>query len=244
MSAPAVVSLAPFPESDNKSVLLKVPEVSARPVESDKSEYDSASDAETSSTRSTVELDSGVSDKHLLAVRKKLATGIASISTPAIEMEQSFTAALQDDTKPVEANNSVEDVEVAYDGKKPPTPRTVANICEDIVRVLARYRLVHQNDTSNQWGAKAKFLVQVERYVVRGEAISMSLPAFPFKSPNKQTKVLGTLPGKGEEVALSHLEGLCLAIGDVYEPGANVYIVSDGLMYNGKDLRPNNLSSD
>lgn len=243
MSTPAVVPLTSFPESDNKSVLLKVPEVSVRPVESDTSECDSASDGETSSTISTVESDSGVSDKHLLAIRKKLAKGIASISTPNNELEQSYTAAPHDDIKPVEENKPVEDVEVAYDGKKRPTPRTVADICQDIVRVLARYRLVHQNDTSNKWGAKAKFLAQVERYVVRGEAISMSLPAFPFKSPNKQAKVLGTLPDKGEEVALSHLEGLCRAIGDVYEPGANVYIVSDGLMYNGKDLRPKVLSN-
>lgn len=244
MSAPAVVSLTPFPESDKGSVLLKVPEVSAKPVESDISEYDSASDAETSSTRSTVESESGVSEKHLLAVRKKLAKGITSITTPANEeIEQSYSAAPQDDTKPVEEIKPAEDVEVAYDGKKPPTPRTVADICEDIVRVLGRYRLVHQNDTSKKWGAKAKFLAQVERYVVRGEAVSMALPAFPFRSPNKKDKVLGTLPGKGEEVSLSHLEGLCLAIRDVYEPGANVYIVSDGLMYNGKDLMPNILSN-
>ena len=77
-------------------------------------------------------------------------------------------------------------------------------------------------------------MVQVEKYVAQNEAVLMALPAFPFKSPNKQTKVLGTLPDKGEEVALSHLEGLCLAIQDVYAPGASVYIVSDGLMYNGK----------
>ncbi|KAI4221412.1 MAG: hypothetical protein LQ349_007846, partial [Xanthoria aureola] len=233
MSAPAVLSLTPLPESVDRPVLPKVPEISARLVESDISEDDSASDAETSSPPSTAGSDSGLSDKHLSAVRKKLAKGIEGISTPANEeLEPSYPAAPQDDTKPVEVTKPVEDVVVAYDGKKPPTPRTVADICEDIVRVLARYRLVHQNDTSRKWGAKAKFLAQVERYVVRGEAVSMSLPAFPFRSPNKVTKVLGALPGKGEEVALSHLEGLCLAIGDVYKPGANIYIVSDGLMYN------------
>ena len=125
-------------------------------------------------------------------------------------------------------------VEVAYDGKKPPIPRSVAEICEDIVDVLARYRHVDETNPTKPWGAKAKFLAQVEGFVSKQQAVAMSLPAFPFKSPNKVTKVLGTLPDKGEEVALSHLEGLCLAIRDVYEPGAHVHVVSDGLMYNGE----------
>ncbi len=61
----------------------------------------------------------------------------------------------------------------------------------------------------------------------------MCLPAFPFKSPNTSTKVLGRLPDKAEEFALAHLNGLCAAIGDVYPPGAKLMIISDGLVYNG-----------
>ncbi|KAI2601828.1 Pyoverdine/dityrosine biosynthesis protein-domain-containing protein [Hypoxylon sp. NC1633] len=60
----------------------------------------------------------------------------------------------------------------------------------------------------------------------------MCLPAFPFKSPNTSTKVLGRLPDKAEEFALAHLNGLCAAIGDIYAPGARLMIVSDGLVYN------------
>lgn len=61
----------------------------------------------------------------------------------------------------------------------------------------------------------------------------MALPAFPFKSPNGDVKVLGVLPDKAEDVALAHLNGLCAAIGDIYPPGAILTIVSDGLVYNG-----------
>ncbi|PVH97869.1 Clavaminate synthase-like protein, partial [Periconia macrospinosa] len=64
----------------------------------------------------------------------------------------------------------------------------------------------------------------------------MVLPAFPFKSPNSTTKVLGNTPDKAEETALAHLNGLCSAIGEVYSPGACLVVVSDGLVYNGKDL--------
>lgn len=62
----------------------------------------------------------------------------------------------------------------------------------------------------------------------------LCLPAFPFKSPNTQSKVLGKLPDKGEEFALAHLNGLCLAVKDIYEPGAELVIISDGLVYNGE----------
>ncbi|PWY85436.1 hypothetical protein BO83DRAFT_328707 [Aspergillus eucalypticola CBS 122712] len=64
------------------------------------------------------------------------------------------------------------------------------------------------------------------------QPIQMILPAFPFKSPNRENKVLGSLPDKGEEISLAHLNGLCAAIGDVYDYGAKLTIVSDGLVYN------------
>lgn len=66
------------------------------------------------------------------------------------------------------------------------------------------------------------------------EPVPLCLPAFPFKSPNAESKVLGKLPDKGEEFALAHLNGLCLAVKDIYEPGARLTIISDGLVYNGK----------
>lgn len=221
------------PSADVESQLLKIPEISTEAAESDISEYDSSSECETNSTTSSIESDSDASEK-LVKVNHKVAADVEPnvTSTPAtVQPEQA---------QPEEVAKSDEDIDVAYDGTRPPIPRSVADICEDILGVLARYRLTHQSDTSKVWGAKAKFLAQVERCVVRAEPVLMSLPAFPFKSPNKKTKVLGTLPDKAEEVALSHLEGLCLAIKDVYELGANIFIVSDGLMYSGKESKYSN----
>lgn len=217
------------PGAEVEPQLLKVPEISIEAAETDISEYDSSSECETNSTTSSIESDSDASEKLVKVVNHTVAADVEPKST-------STTATVQpEQAQPEKVAKSDEDIDVAYDGKRPPRPRSVADICEDILGVLARYRLTHQSETSKVWGAKAKFLAQVERCVVRAEPVLMSLPAFPFKSPNKKTKVLGTLPDKGEEVALSHLEGLCLAIKDVYEPGANLFIVSDGLMYSGKE---------
>lgn len=84
------------------------------------------------------------------------------------------------------------------------------------------------------WAGKTKFLPIVEEHVIKNESIPMVLPAFPFKSPNRKEKVIGSLPDLGEELALMHLNGLCESIAEIYEPGATVVITSDGLVYNGK----------
>lgn len=67
----------------------------------------------------------------------------------------------------------------------------------------------------------------------QGLPLHMVLPAFPCKSTNHKDKVLGSLPDLGEEMALARLEGLCAQLEDVY-PSAELTIVSDGLVYNGK----------
>ncbi|KAL8721632.1 MAG: hypothetical protein Q9225_001721 [Loekoesia sp. 1 TL-2023] len=226
MSVPTVTLMAPEPSLEGKAQSLKVPEVSIKSVDSDVSDDDSVLKCEIDSLPSGSESDSDVSERRLDVSKKATHGETDAVAIPTPETVEPAQAEREEQAKPDE------DVEVAYDGKKPPAPRSVAEICEDIVGVLARYRLVHQSDTNKPWGAKSKFLHQVENFVSRQEPVLLSLPAFPFKSPNKATKVLGTLPDKGEEVAIFHLQGLCLAIKDVYEHGADVYIVSDGLMYN------------
>ncbi|EFW18199.1 conserved hypothetical protein [Coccidioides posadasii str. Silveira] len=75
-------------------------------------------------------------------------------------------------------------------------------------------------------------LTQIYSHVKASRPVKMALPAFPFKSPNTSIKVLGRLPDKAEEFALAHLNGLCAAIQDVYSPGAELTIISDGIVYN------------
>lgn len=104
-----------------------------------------------------------------------------------------------------------------------------------ILRIIDRYRLRKSHNAPEKADEGAlKFLALIYSHVKAGEAVPMCLPAFPFKSPNSTTKVLGRLPDRAEELALAHMNGLCLAIKDVYAPGATLTIISDGLVYNGK----------
>lgn len=77
----------------------------------------------------------------------------------------------------------------------------------------------------------ALHLPKVRNFVESNEPIHIVLPAFPAKSPNL-TKVVGTLPDVGEELALASLNRLCERIGEIYPPGARVTICSDGRVFN------------
>lgn len=102
----------------------------------------------------------------------------------------------------------------------------------EILKVIESYGVDYEKN-GGSWKGLESFVPIVVEQVKRQEPIRMILPAFPFKSPNSRDKVLGILPDFGEELALFHLNGLCENIAQVYEPGANVYISSDGLVYNG-----------
>lgn len=60
--------------------------------------------------------------------------------------------------------------------------------------------------------------------------ISLILPAFPAKSPNRK-KTLGALPDLAEEYALSNIDKLCKRISSIYEPGTKFTICSDGRVF-------------
>ncbi|PHH65699.1 hypothetical protein CDD81_1785 [Ophiocordyceps australis] len=111
-------------------------------------------------------------------------------------------------------------------------PKPIRNKSKVIFSILCKYRLPQKDVSLKNWSRNAPFLDQIAIFVSANEPVRLLLPAFPFKSPNRTDKVLGALPDAGEEVALMHLNGMAAAIKDVYEPGAKVHVISDGLIYN------------
>ncbi|KAI0429012.1 pyoverdine/dityrosine biosynthesis family protein [Xylaria sp. FL1042] len=106
-------------------------------------------------------------------------------------------------------------------------------MAEKILAVVKTILLTKLPGAHDKWdqGAPA-FIATIRKFVEKGKVVQMCLPAFPWKSANKVQKVLGVLPDKAEEVALARLNGICEAIGQFYLPGAEILIISDGLVYN------------
>ncbi|EWY81456.1 hypothetical protein FOYG_15695 [Fusarium oxysporum NRRL 32931] len=109
----------------------------------------------------------------------------------------------------------------------------VSETSNRILDVILEYSL-HKFDSTEELhsAGRPKFLAVVSRFVRARQKVVMCLPAFPFKSANKVEKVLGTLPDKAEELALARLNSICVTIGQFYEPGAELTVISDGLVYN------------
>nr|POE54265.1 zeb2-regulated abc transporter 1 [Quercus suber] len=108
-------------------------------------------------------------------------------------------------------------------------------VCTAILSILFEFTLHKFDDTLDRLAiGKPKFLSVIENFVINGERLEMCLPAFPFKSANKEYKVLGTLPDKvrdsfhpvlapanfsqAEEIALERLDNICVRIGKIYPP--------------------------
>jgi hypothetical protein len=146
------------------------------------------------------------------------AVQITSVSVPSVS--------------PSVSSNSDAEAQIATSEQIPRTTMdsTEAKVLE-VLHVLQTYGVAFER--ANHWEGLESFIPTVKKQVEAGEPVRLLLPGFPFKSPNAKDKVLGALPDFGEELALSHLNGLCDNIARVYEHGAEVHICSDGLVYNG-----------
>ncbi|QPC58034.1 hypothetical protein HYE67_000265 [Fusarium culmorum] len=162
--------------------------------------------------------------------------GVSKLKTPAITIASSDVSF--DDTMSTRSSNSSLGTEMtgppATDDKMEVSSETkVSEISERILDVILEYSLNKFESTSELHSkGRPKFLAVISRFVQEQQKVVMCLPAFPFKSANKVEKVLGSLPDKAEEVSLARLNSMCTTIGQFYEPGAQLTIISDGLVYN------------
>ncbi|KAF5636745.1 ABC1 transport [Fusarium tjaetaba] len=161
---------------------------------------------------------------------------VLKLKTPAVTVAGSDISF--DDTMSTKSSRS----SVPSEMTGPPATDDRMEDCEEakvsetsnrILDVILEYSL-HKFDSTEELhsAGRPKFLAVVSRFVRSQQKVVMCLPAFPFKSANKVEKVLGNLPDKAEELALARLNSICVTIGQFYEPGAELTIISDGLVYN------------
>lgn len=93
-----------------------------------------------------------------------------------------------------------------------------------------RLRYVTADDKWRSHGGRELFFKRVHDFVQRRAQLHFCLPAFPCKSSNSE-KVSGTMPDRGEQVALEYLDSFLDALERIYEPGAKLCIVSDGHVF-------------
>ena len=98
--------------------------------------------------------------------------------------------------------------------------------------IIAQYRV--SGGPIDKWETVGKLKVEeiLKFYITKNQPIRMVLPAFPFKSPNIQNKVISKLPDLATELALTHLNGLAASMAEIYRYGVYILIIPDGIVYN------------
>ncbi|CAM4824260.1 unnamed protein product [Rotaria magnacalcarata] len=87
-------------------------------------------------------------------------------------------------------------------------------------------RMRRQSKIKDLWVSfgMSAFKNKLARFIISNQTIAMALPAFPFKSRNTNSKVIGTLPDMGEVLALANLNLFALQVTEVYPPGCKILV--------------------
>ncbi|KAI0383637.1 Pyoverdine/dityrosine biosynthesis protein-domain-containing protein [Hypomontagnella monticulosa] len=176
-----------------------------------------------------VQLDKDVSDLQLYELRRAtefgIFTGIILNNLPdptsdEKEFEATFCHMLLD-----QANLAFD-----YQFTRPASSVSHEQTAEKIAALFDKYlRYQGKDDKWIDCGC-AYFTERVLHFVSQSRRIELCLPAFPCKSSNTD-KVTGKDPDRGEQLALERLHGFVEAIEQVYEPGAKLWIISDGHVF-------------
>jgi pyoverdine/dityrosine biosynthesis protein Dit1 len=83
-----------------------------------------------------------------------------------------------------------------------------------------------------QTEGKKKLGEKIQPFLVNNEPIRFVMLGFPFKSTNDRDKVLGKLPDMGEQLTLETFSKFNEKVKQVYAPGVDITIVSDGYIFN------------
>lgn len=89
-------------------------------------------------------------------------------------------------------------------------------------------------DTSDKKGwnqtGMLTFIDKATYWIRRYSPVAMALPAFPCKTTNRD-KAAASVPDGGEFEALANLSVFCQKLQEIYEPGCDLSIVSDGHVF-------------
>lgn len=104
------------------------------------------------------------------------------------------------------------------------------SVDEVIAEIIGRHRVIIDGDKFEEIG-KAYLKHKIAQFTYVDEKIKLILPGFPCKSPNKVDKTFGVLPDMGEYLAIEKLDKICDEINNIYAPGCELTILSDGTTF-------------
>ena len=145
----------------------------------------------------------------------------ANVGPQPVELSRAFSPSRLDIIKTISLEASESTTTAAAD----------ESLVARIAKIIASYRISGPGDRYKDV-MEPKMLDILRSFTAKQEPINMVVPAYPFKSPNHESKVLGPDPDVGERMSLQHFNSIGARIQQIYPPGGHVTIVSDGICYN------------
>lgn len=107
------------------------------------------------------------------------------------------------------------------------------NIDDAIVSILTSNRYSRRGSTSKEDRKKlyATIYNQINTQIKNGERIKLIIPGFTTKAHNPLRVYARKLPDLAEVASLVRLYEICYQINKIYPPGAEVVIITDGVVY-------------
>ena len=99
-------------------------------------------------------------------------------------------------------------------------------LAKDIFGIL----MEHSNNLGESLGVEVPLYEEIRKQVMKERRLVFLLPAFPAKSPSPK-KTAGHGPDMGEVLAMQGLQKICDRIKEIYAPGAEIIICSDGRVF-------------
>lgn len=103
---------------------------------------------------------------------------------------------------------------------------------ERILQVFESFRMAPLSIDEYENRGKDVLRGKLSPFVSSNTPIKFSIMGFPMKSPNNRDKVIGKLPDLAEEITIGTFKEFNNQVKQIYAPGIDLAVVSDGLIFN------------
>lgn len=104
-------------------------------------------------------------------------------------------------------------------------------VIQQIIDIFQTFRMPAAPNDEFELTGKQALADKLFKFVANNEPLKFSMLGYPMKSPNTRDKVLGDMPDLGEQKSLENFRDFDNAIREVYAPGIDVAIISDGYIF-------------
>lgn len=104
-------------------------------------------------------------------------------------------------------------------------------LTQTILSIFEGFRMTPTAGDQYDATGRIKLAEKIDTFIGLWQPIKFSMLGYPMKSPNDRDKVIGKLPDLGEELSFANFAYFAQAVREVYTPGVEYSLISDGYIF-------------